>query len=126
MAAGTTTELATLGQSSFDAGDFQHAAEQLAEAVRLGSISPNVYFTLGSSYYKLGQTDLAEANLLQALTIDAGFKNAYLQLYNVYMLDQKPQKALEAAEAYLAKYSDGVDRDYVQSMVDKLRTKLKP
>ena len=115
-----------LGQYSFEANDFQKAVDLLDGAARLGSTSPDVYYMLGSSYYKLGQLDLAEANLLRALAIAPSIGKAYLQLYNVYIRGKAPDKTLKAVETYLEKYPDAGDRDYVQSMADKLRKSLKP
>jgi tetratricopeptide (TPR) repeat protein len=115
-----------LGQYRFEDGQFQEAANLLSEAVRLGSLSPDVYYMLGTSYYKLGQLDLAEASLRRALAINPTIGKAYLQLYNVYMRGKAPDKALKVVDTYLAKYPAASDRAYVQSMADKLRKALKP
>ncbi len=123
---GSMLARAALGQYRFETGDFQEAADLLSEAVRLGNTSPDVYFMLGTSYYKLGQLDLAEASLRRALDIDEGIGKAHLQLYNVYMKSQLPKKALAEAETYLKEYPDAQDRDYVQSMVDKAAPAVTP
>ena len=119
-------EQSALGEYAFDSEDFQGSANLLSEAVRLGSISPDVYYMLGSSHYKLGQLGMAEASLLRALAINPTIGKAYLQLYNVFMRGQIPEKALKAVDTYLEKYPDAKDREYVQSMADKLRKTLKP
>jgi tetratricopeptide (TPR) repeat protein len=123
---GSMIARSALGQYAFETQDYRKAADLLSEAVRLGSASAAVYFTLGSSYYKLDQLDPAEASLLRALKLDPGYGNAYLQLYNVYMKAHQPGKALEAAETYLRKYPTAEDREYVRSMADKLRKAAKP
>lgn len=122
---GSMLARAALGEYAFEANDFQNAQALLSEAVRLGNISPDVYYMLGTSYYKLNRLDLAEACLLRALSISSIGK-AYLQLYNVYMKSKMPDKALKSADTYLEKYPDAEDRVYVRSMADKLRKALKP
>ena len=57
---GSMLARSTLGEYNFEAGDFQEAADLLNEAARLGSQSPDVYYILGTSYYKLNQLDLAK------------------------------------------------------------------
>ncbi len=49
-----------------------------------------------------------------------------MQLYNVYMKRQQPDKALSEADTYLKEFPDAPDREYVRSMTDKLRKALKP
>ena len=123
---GSMLARSALGQYSFEADDFQGAINLLSEAVRLGSMSPDDYYMLGTSYYKLGQLDLAEAYLARALSINPTIGKAYLQLYNVYMRAKLPERALQAVDTYLEKYPKTGDHDYVQSMADKLRKTLKP
>jgi tetratricopeptide (TPR) repeat protein len=123
---GSMPARAALGEYAFEAGNFQTAADLLSQAARLGSMSPDVYYMLGTSYYKLNRVGLAEACLLRALSIAPSIGKAYLQLYNVYMKEKLPEKALQAAQTYLDKYPNTGDRAYVQSMVDKLRKSLKP
>jgi tetratricopeptide (TPR) repeat protein len=123
---GSMPARAALGEYAFDAGNFQTAADLLSQAARLGSISPDVYYMLGTSYYKLGQLAPAEACLRRALSIAPSIGKAYLQLYNVYMKAKMPEKALHSAQTYVQKYPDAGDRAYVQSMVDKLQKSVKP
>ena len=123
---GSMLARSALAQYSFEAGDFERTAELLDAAARLGSTSPDDYYMLGTSYYKLNRLDLAEAYLYRALSINPTIGKAYLQLYNVYMRAKVPEKALQAVDTYLEKYPEAKDRDYVRSMADKLRKTLKP
>jgi len=123
---GSMLARSALGQYSYEAGDFAKAAELLSEAVRLGSNSSGVYYMLGASYVQLGQLDLAEASLLRALAFTPTVLKAHMQLYNVYMQRHQPDKALKEAETYLKEYPAASDREYVQSIADKLRKALKP
>ena len=115
-----------LGQYTFEAGDFERTADLLGGATRLGSTSAEVYFMLGTSYYRLKRLDLAEASLLRALVIDSNMGKAYLQLYNVYLLMGEPEKALKEADTYLDKFRDAADRESLQIQAEKLRKLIKP
>lgn len=123
---GSMLSRAALGEYSFQAGDCEKAAELLEGATRLGNVSASVYYMLGSCYYKLDHLDLAEASLLRALDIEPTIGRPYLQLFNVYLKAQMPEKALKAAQTYLERYPDAGDREYVQSLIDKLSKALKP
>ncbi len=122
---GSMMARAALGEYSFEAGDFAKTAELLESATRLGNTSADIFYMLGTSYYKLNRLAPAEASLLRALDIAPSIGKTYLQLYNVYMKAKMPNKALEAVQAYLDKYPKAEDRAYVQSMADKLRQALK-
>ncbi len=117
---------AALGQRAYETNKFREAADLLSEAVRLGNISADVYFMLGSSYLKLEETDSAEASLLRAIAISPGFGRAYLALHNVYLKNRQLDKALAQLDTYLEKFPKAEDRDQVRSAADKLRKVIHP
>jgi tetratricopeptide (TPR) repeat protein len=123
---GSMLARAALGQFDFEANDFKNAADLLSQATRLGNTSPDVYYMLGISHYKLNQLDLAEASLLRSLAITPTIGKSHLALYNVYMQLHQPGKALKEADSYLEQYPNAQDHEYVQSMADKLRKTLTP
>lgn len=115
-----------LGQLYLDSQEYEKAAGIEEEALKIGRVTADNFFILGTAYYKLNELDLAEENLQRALTLSpASMGNAHLQLYNVYMRGRQPMKALEQLDTYLTSFPKASNRDSIQEQADKLRQSLR-
>ncbi len=92
--------LINIGSLWLEQSDFEPAQVVLREAARLEPRSPAAHYYLGYALYKLAQLDEAESALIRALELDPA-STTRLMLANVYVQQQKPDRAIEQLDAYL-------------------------
>jgi len=86
----------------------------LNQAIKVQPDSAKAYYFLGTTYYTGGQLQKAEEHLMHALQLEKGMGTAELVLANVYMKQQKWEKALEYLDLYLKENPRAADRDQIQ------------
>jgi Tfp pilus assembly protein PilF len=95
------------------------ALDILEESLKLKRTSKGYYY-LGTAYYKSAFYEEAEANLKQAVEMDARMGAAHLMLANLYLKQQKWNEALAELDTYLTGNPTATDR--VQIL--EIRTKV--
>ena len=116
--------LINIGSLWLEQSDFEPALVVLREAARLEPRSPAALYYLGYALYKLARLDEAESALIRALERDRA-ATTRLMLANVYVQQQKHDRALEQLEAYLEENPEGEDSDAVRALRSRLLKQLK-
>ncbi|OVE77824.1 hypothetical protein BVX99_01625 [bacterium F16] len=83
-----------LGKAFETRGDDQHALENLAIAVQLGTNDETVYFHMGNILTKYGRLDQAEVAFKEALLRSPGYVESMVNLANVHVYKKQYQKAI--------------------------------
>jgi tetratricopeptide (TPR) repeat protein len=84
-------------------GDLTNAAAIMRQYQELVPTEPNPFDSMGEIYFNYGEYKLAEKNLLRSLKNDENFAPSWLSLSEVYLEQDKPEKALEVINQFLAK-----------------------
>ena len=79
-AAEPTPTAFTKANSLYDAGNFSEAAATYQREIHAGRYSPNLFFNLGNTYYRLGDLGRAVINYQRALLLDPGHAEAAANL----------------------------------------------
>jgi len=80
MAAGSAEELYRKGNLSYENGDYEKAVSFYEELLKINEVSPEVFYNLGNSYFKLKKIGKAILNYERALRLDPRDKDAQLNL----------------------------------------------
>lgn len=111
-------QFAEQARAKHDDSTFGAALDSAVRALNLAiKIQPNsakTYYLLGTTYYTGGQFPKAEEHLIHALDLEKGMGSAELVLANVYMKQQKWDRALEYLDLYLKDNPKAPDRDQIQ------------
>ena len=108
-----------------EAGKILDNALDILEASLKLQRSAAAYYFLGTANYRSSFYEEAEENLVKALQMDVHFFSARLMLGNVYMKQQKWQKALEQLDAYLIENPKAADRAQVEQTRSKVAERIK-
>ncbi|MEK6732179.1 MAG: tetratricopeptide repeat protein [Candidatus Omnitrophota bacterium] len=80
IAAEIPEELYKKGASSYENGDYEKAVSFYEQLVKINRISPEVFYNLGNSYFKLKKTGKAVLNYERALRLDPRDRDIQLNL----------------------------------------------
>jgi tetratricopeptide (TPR) repeat protein len=106
--------------------EYDAAASELEKAVRLDPDAANVRLLLGGALLELKRPADAERELLRAYELaGAGVGNAQLLLGQLYLSQQKLERALRAYEQYLRDVPAAPNAEKVREVIGKLRQALK-
>jgi tetratricopeptide (TPR) repeat protein len=106
--------------------EYAAAAAELEKAVRLDPDAANVRLLLGGALLELKRPADAERELLRAYELaGAGVGNAQLLLGQLYLSQQKLERALRAYEQYLRDVPAAPNAEKVREVIGKLRQALK-
>jgi tetratricopeptide (TPR) repeat protein len=101
-----------------------NALDILEASLKLQRSAPAYYF-LGTANYRSSFYEEAEENLLKSLQMDSHFAAARLMLGNVYMKQQKWQRALEQLDAYLTENPKAADHPQIEQTRAKVAERIK-
>ena len=88
---------------------------------------PLAHSQLGSSYLHLGQLDMAEEHLKQAILLEAGhFSFPHLKLAQVYSRKSNPAAAMQQLEEFLRLHPDAPQAPDVRKILEANRARPKP
>jgi Tfp pilus assembly protein PilF len=100
------------------------ALDILEEALKMKR-SAMGYYLLGTAYYKSMFYEEAEQNLNRAIEMDAHLGSGHLMLANLYMRQQKWQRALEQLDSYLIDNPKASDRDQIRQTRAKVAERVR-
>jgi Tfp pilus assembly protein PilF len=83
------------------------------------------YYLLGTAYYRSTFYEEAEENLKHAVEMDAHLGSGHLMLANLYMKQQKWQRALEQLDTYLIDNPKAPDHSQVQQTREKVAQRVR-
>jgi tetratricopeptide (TPR) repeat protein len=79
------------------------------------------YFLQGSLYSKTQRPDLAEKSLLNAVRLDSGMSQAYLQLVNLYLQQKRNADAIGQLETFLKTFPDTPRSAQARALLKRLQ-----
>jgi Tfp pilus assembly protein PilF len=100
------------------------ALDILEEALKIKR-SAMGYYLLGTAYYKSTFYEEAEENLKHSVEMDAHLGSGHLMLANLYMKQQKWQRALEQLDNYLTDNPKASDHSQIQQTREKVAQKVR-
>jgi regulator of sirC expression with transglutaminase-like and TPR domain len=72
-------------------------------------------------YSKTQRSDLAEKSLLNAVRLDSGMSQAYLQLVNLYLQQKRTADAISQLETYLKTFPDTPRAPQARALLKRLQ-----
>ncbi|MBI3486299.1 tetratricopeptide repeat protein [Candidatus Daviesbacteria bacterium] len=107
-----------LGNAYLGANMDDKALIHLKKAIQIKDIYPQTHYNLGKLYQKQGQDDLAEKEYFSSLRLDPDFIFAYTALINLYLKDQKFDRALPLVQTILKIYPFDVSINLLLASVE--------
>lgn len=114
----------SLGIAQLNLNRIGDCIESLRQSARLNPSSASAHLVLGYALIKNGQSAEAEASLQTAYKIGgAGAAESQLYLATAYEKQRKFQEAADALQLYLKHAPRGTDRQEIQTVIKRLKTR---
>ena len=84
------------GYSQYEQGIHREAIKSFSRVIDLDPNNPEAYFLRAMSFQSIQWTELAIADLKQAIILKADYAEAFQQLGFVYLVEQAPNLAIQA------------------------------
>jgi tetratricopeptide (TPR) repeat protein len=103
-------------------GRFTEAETTLAQGLQRRPDSAFGYFLQGCLYGRTGKLAESESSLQNALRLDSKMPQAYLQLVNLYIRQNRREDAITQLQAFLKGFPDAAAASKAKELLTKLQT----
>ena len=113
-----------LGHVYFELGDYESAISNFENVLEYEQNNELIYYALGQAYEANNEVDKAISNYLKSIAVNDKFILAYKKVGVLFLAREDYEGAAEYFESYLEFDIPQEEKDSVQKLIDRIKSKI--